>query len=203
MPLLPGSPAIAAGNVNLIPAGTTTDQRGQPRLLNGKVDIGAFESQGFTMTSFPGSTPQSADIGTNFANPLGVTVTANNPVDPVDGGIVTFIAHPAANGASAIFSASSAVIAGGQASVTAAPDNITGTYQVDAVASGHVRFVRSDQHRHAVHQSRCEYDGRLACSRSWPFELARSRSRSPISIAQETRRSRSIPPFSPAPRRST
>ena len=135
MPLLPGSPAIAAGNVSLIPIGTTTDQRGEPRTLSGTVDIGAFESQGFTITVVPGSTPQSADIGTAFANPLAVTITANNPVEPVDGGIVTFIAHPAASGASAIFSASSAVIVGGEASVTAAPDNATGEYQVDAVAS--------------------------------------------------------------------
>ena len=40
-----------------------------------------------------GSTPQSADIGTAFANPLAVIVTANNPVEPVDGGIVTFVAN--------------------------------------------------------------------------------------------------------------
>jgi Bacterial Ig-like domain (group 3)/MBG domain (YGX type)/Domain of unknown function (DUF4214)/Right handed beta helix region len=136
MPLLPGSPAIAAGNVALIPAGITTDQRGQPRLLNGKVDIGAFESQGFTLTVIPGSTPQSADVGTNFANPLGVTVTANNAVDPVDGGVVSFVAHPAATGASAVLSAPSATIASGRTSVTAAPNAVTGTYVVNAVDLG-------------------------------------------------------------------
>ena len=136
MPLLPGSPAIAAGNLDLIPPGATTDQRGEPRLLNGNVDIGAFESQGFTLTVVPGSTPQSADIGTTFANPLAVTVTANNAIEPVNGGVVNFVAHPAADGASAFFFASSAVISGGQASVTAAPNNATGEYDVDAVASG-------------------------------------------------------------------
>ncbi len=43
MALLPGSPAIAAGNVALIPAGITTDQRGPgyARVVNGNVDIGA------------------------------------------------------------------------------------------------------------------------------------------------------------------
>ena len=134
--LLPGSPAIGGGNVNLVPSGITTDQRGEPRFLNGNVDIGAFESQGFTLTVNTDSTPQSADIGTTFANPLAVTVTANNPLEPVDGGIISFAAVPAANGASAILSSSTAVIASGQASITAAPDNILGEYQVNATLSG-------------------------------------------------------------------
>ncbi len=43
--LLPGSPAIDAGDNTLIPAGVTTDQRGTgyARIENGTVDIGAFE----------------------------------------------------------------------------------------------------------------------------------------------------------------
>ena len=42
--LLPGSPAINAGDNSLIPAGITTDQRGAPRINGGTVDIGAVES---------------------------------------------------------------------------------------------------------------------------------------------------------------
>ena len=68
-----------------------------------------------------------------------MTVTANNPVEPVDGGVVTFVANPAANGASAIFLAPSAVIAGGQAAVTAAPNNVDGSYTVVTSASGRPR----------------------------------------------------------------
>ncbi len=45
MALLPGSPAIDAGNNALIPNGVTTDQRGYARIVNGTVDIGAFEAQ--------------------------------------------------------------------------------------------------------------------------------------------------------------
>jgi len=41
--LLLGSPAINAGNNSLIPSGITTDQRGYQRIVNGTVDIGAFE----------------------------------------------------------------------------------------------------------------------------------------------------------------
>ena len=131
MALLPGSPAIDAGTSTGIP---TTDQRGLGRV--GAVDIGAFESQGFTLTTVAGSTPQTSNIGTAFANPLAVSVTANNPVEPVNGGVVTFVANPAANGATAGFSTPSAVIASGQAATTAAPDNIDGSYQVVASASG-------------------------------------------------------------------
>ena len=69
MALLPGSPAINAGASGPnIPA---NDQRGLGRV--GAVDIGAFESQGFTFTVVPGSTPQTAMIGTAFANPLAVS----------------------------------------------------------------------------------------------------------------------------------
>jgi parallel beta-helix repeat protein len=43
MALLPASPAIDTGSNSAIPAGVTTDQRGQPRIINGTVDSGAVE----------------------------------------------------------------------------------------------------------------------------------------------------------------
>ena len=51
MALLPGSPAIEAGDITQIPIDPstglplTTDQRGLARTVNGNVDIGAFELQ--------------------------------------------------------------------------------------------------------------------------------------------------------------
>ncbi len=45
MALLPGSPAIDAGDNALVPSGVTTDQRGYTRIADGTVDIGAFEVQ--------------------------------------------------------------------------------------------------------------------------------------------------------------
>jgi parallel beta-helix repeat protein/predicted outer membrane repeat protein len=131
MPLLPGSPAIDAGTSTGAPA---TDQRGEGRL--GPVDIGAFESQGFTLTAVAGSAPQTSNVGTPFANLLAVTVTANNALEPVDGGIVSFVAHPETSGATAIFSALSAVITGGQAAISAEPNNALGSYDVVASATG-------------------------------------------------------------------
>ena len=128
--LLPGSPAIGAGASGAgIP---TTDQRGQPR--TGHVDIGAFQSQGFTLNPVTGSTPQSARFGTAFAHPLAVAVTAVNSVEPVDGGIISFAA-PAAGG-SAVLSAATAVIASGQASVTATANTSAGAYTVTTAAAG-------------------------------------------------------------------
>jgi hypothetical protein len=130
MPLLPGSPAIDAGASGLdVPA---ADQRGLSRV--GGVDIGACESQGFSFAPVPGSTPQASNIGTAFAHPLAVTVTANNSAEPVNGGRVRFIAGPAANGATAVFVDPSAVIANGRAALTAAPNNVPGSYAVVAGA---------------------------------------------------------------------
>jgi parallel beta-helix repeat protein len=130
MPLLPGSPAIGAGATVGAPA---TDQRGEPRA--GHVDLGAFQSQGFTLTPVAGSTPQSALLGTAFEKPLAVTVTANNPVEPVNGGVVSFAVTPA-DGASAALSAPSAVIANGQDSATATANATPGTYTATATAAG-------------------------------------------------------------------
>ena len=169
MALLPGSPAIDAGRQRR-PASPRPTSAACGRV--GAVDIGAFESQGFTLTVVPGSTPQTSHIGTAFANPLAVSVTANNPVEPVNGGVVTFVAHPAANGATALFSTSSAVIANGQAAVTAAPNNIDGSYTVVASASGSLRLVRSDQHRHGLRGPGREYDERFPRPGRRPAEPA-------------------------------
>ncbi|WP_165230648.1 choice-of-anchor Q domain-containing protein [Aquisphaera insulae] len=133
MPLLPGSPAIDAGTAVDAPA---TDQRGLPRV--GGVDIGAFESQGFVFTPVAGSTPQTAVVGTAFSKPLAVSVTANNPVEPVDGGVVTYTAPTA--GASATLPAIDAVISGGLAGLTATANQVIGGYAVAATAAGASAF---------------------------------------------------------------
>jgi hypothetical protein len=104
--LLPGSRAIDAGDNCVTDAAhcgdanipqLTTDQRGFARQVNGTVDIGAFESSGFTLTATSG-TPQSATIGSAFASPLIASITGVGS-EPVNGGIVTFTAP--ASGASA------------------------------------------------------------------------------------------------------
>jgi len=131
MALLPGSPAIDAGS-SAYENSSKTDQRGEP--IVGAPDIGAFESQGFTITVSSGNN-QSANINTAFANPLVVSVTANNPVEPVAGGVITFTVP--ASGASAVLKGSPATIGSdGKASVTATANATAGTYTVSASATG-------------------------------------------------------------------
>ena len=138
MALLPGSPAIGGGASG--PGVPTSDQRGQARPNTGAVDIGSFQSAGFVLTPANGSTPQSAVATTIFPKPFAVTVRANDPIEPVDGGVVSF-AVPTA-GASATLSATTAIIESGQAagtptaSVTAMANNKPGTYIATATAAG-------------------------------------------------------------------
>ena len=65
-----------------------------------------------------------------------MTVTANNPIEPVNGGVVTFVSPSRGQWSTAIFPAPSAVIANGQAAITAAPNNVDGSYSVVGSASG-------------------------------------------------------------------
>ena len=109
------------------------DQRGQPRA--GLVDIGAFQSQGFTLTLASSSAFQSAPINTNFASPLAVTVTAINSVEPVNGGVVSFAVTPVGS-ASATLSAATSTITGAKASVTTTANGTIGQYLVTATAAG-------------------------------------------------------------------
>jgi hypothetical protein len=123
MALLPGSPAIGAGSST---SRGSTDQRGNSRV--GATDIGAFESQGFSIAVSSGNY-QSALVNTAFAQPLVVSVTANNAAEPVTGGLITFTAP--ASGASAVLSGSPAIIGSdGRASVTATANGTAGTYTV-------------------------------------------------------------------------
>ena len=134
IPLLPGSLALDAGsNADVA---TATDQRGFARITNGTVDIGAFESRGFTLSVVPGSSPQSAVVGTGFANRLAVVVSSPFG-EPVAGGTVAFGVTPASNGAGATFDAALAVIAAdGRASVAATANGIAGSYAAAASAGG-------------------------------------------------------------------
>jgi len=79
MALLPGSPAIDAGNTSLAP---TTDQRGFPRPAGLGADIGAFEYGSVLLAPPQVSTSPATDVSTNSANlngtvnPIGWPTTA-------------------------------------------------------------------------------------------------------------------------------
>lgn len=133
--LLPGSLAIDTGDqaaCSALQDGTgnplTTDQRGAgfARTVNGRCDIGAFESKGFTVTASGGS-GQSTPINTAFANPLTATVTANDPNLTVTAGNVTFTVTPAPGGAQATF--------GPLGGCTVSADMLTATCPLDATGT--------------------------------------------------------------------
>ncbi|CAG0937303.1 partial Collagenase ColH, partial [Thermoflexales bacterium] len=130
MALLPGSAAIAATSTNC----PLTDQRGVAR--DSTCDIGAFESQGFTLGTLTG-TPQSASVNTAFAQPLGLSVTSAFG-EPVAGGLISFTAHPAVNGASfaEVTPFTKTIGASGAVSATVTANGLTGSYTVTASASG-------------------------------------------------------------------
>ncbi len=130
--LLPGSPALDAGS-NALDGGATTDQRGDPRIIHGTVDIGAFESQGFTVTVSAGNN-QSTRVNTPFGSALAVTVSSSAG-EPVAGGVVKFTAP--SSGASAVLSATRVTLNGsGKGSVTATANKVAGSYKVAVSAGG-------------------------------------------------------------------
>ncbi len=128
LPLLPGSVAINAGTNVSAP---TNDQRGIARVVS--VDVGAFESRGFSLTQTSGS-PQTAVISTAFASPLIATVASTNS-EPVQGGVVRFTA-PGAGASATLGSATATIAANGQASTSAAANATIGSYTVSANMQG-------------------------------------------------------------------
>ena len=90
VPIL-GSPAICNGSASLIPNSVTADQRGLPNasttypgLANPCVDIGAVETQGYTISL--STLPSSLTTGLVISPAPVVTVTANNLVEPLGSG---------------------------------------------------------------------------------------------------------------------
>jgi hypothetical protein len=85
MALLPGSPAVDAGDNSGAPA---TDQRGLPRIVAGTIDIGAFEVQIGAATRLVLSAPAGAHPGVPFT----ITVTARDAYGHDATGTLTYAA---------------------------------------------------------------------------------------------------------------
>jgi hypothetical protein len=135
---LPGSPALDAGSNALAVDSNgnplTTDQRGLPRIVNGTVDIGAFESSGFSIRDAGGNF-QGGQVGQAFTIPLTVQVNSKHN-EPVAGGVVTFTAP--ATGASALLTPTQATISSaGLASTLASANTSAGGYIVTASVNPH------------------------------------------------------------------
>jgi CSLREA domain-containing protein len=151
--LLPGSPAINAGSNANLPADTfdldgdsnaaeplPVDQRGTGfnRMVNTTVDIGAFESRGFTIAA-TGGTPQSTTIANTFAIPFSATVSSSFG-EPVANGIITFAAPvggPTGTFSGSVSTMTAATNSSGVATATTFLANGTaGSYIVTAGGNG-------------------------------------------------------------------
>src|SRR6266568_2127661 len=84
--LLPGSPAIGAGDPTNAPA---TDQRGFTRRVNGTIDIGAYELQSAAVAQLVLSVPSSATAGAPFSVTVAALDNSGNAVAAYTG-TVTF-----------------------------------------------------------------------------------------------------------------
>ncbi|MGA1368755.1 MAG: beta strand repeat-containing protein, partial [Blastocatellia bacterium] len=128
----PGSPALDKGTSDGAPA---TDARGVARGgSQGPVDIGAYESRRYTI-ALQGGANQEATIGSNFGQPLSVTVTANDPAEPINGGEITFVSPSSGPGLNV--QSQKVTISDESATMNAATANfIAGNYAVTAQANG-------------------------------------------------------------------
>jgi filamentous hemagglutinin family protein len=129
--LLPGSPAINRGSSSDSSSdggSLATDQRGIS-VVDGVRDIGAFESQGFTIALIEGSF-QTTSTNQSFVTPLTVRVSSDFD-EPVAGGTVTFL--PPGAGPSAVLNPNPAIIGSdGIVSVDATANEVAGVYDVVA-----------------------------------------------------------------------
>jgi hypothetical protein len=126
-PLLPGSPAIDAGDSLACPL---TDARGVGRV--GTCDIGAYESRGFTFTN-PSGMSQTTYIYTAFHAPVALSVTSAYS-EPVDGGWVIFSAPESGPGTQP--SVYTATIQGSSVTQTVIANGIVGTFTITARSNG-------------------------------------------------------------------
>jgi uncharacterized repeat protein (TIGR01451 family) len=135
LPLLPGSPAIDAGDATICAAAPVAgvDQRGVVRPQGAACDIGAFESRGFSVTASGGS-EQRAAIGAAFAQPLTLTV-ASATAEPVVGGQIVFTA-PVSGASLAPVTITATVDATGSVSAAVTANQAVGGYSVGGAAHG-------------------------------------------------------------------
>ncbi|HET6248007.1 MAG TPA: Ig-like domain repeat protein [Tepidisphaeraceae bacterium] len=102
--MLPGNgPAVGGGSIAVLPAGTTTDQRGAPRTVNGKLDIGAVELQqapGLSITNIASTGNVTAGSGATLSYVITVTNTGSTLAtgvvvsDPLPAGLTFLSSTP-------------------------------------------------------------------------------------------------------------
>jgi hypothetical protein len=129
VPLLPDSAAMDVASSGLCP---DEDARGIDRLQGDGCDIGAYESQGYTLEISDGD-DQSAIIGVQFGSPLEVTLDNPDGLE-LDGYEVTFTGP--SSGAGITPATQTVKTNAGVASFTPTANDTVGEYRVSAEMSG-------------------------------------------------------------------
>ncbi len=129
MALMPGSPAIDAGNACL-----SADQRGVARPQIAACDIGAFESRGFNLT-YGGGSGQSTLVHLAFSDPLSLMVSSSFG-EPVDGGQVVLTGP--GSGAGINPTIYTATISSGAVTQIVRANSTPGSYTVSADMPGNL-----------------------------------------------------------------
>lgn len=142
--LLPGSPAIDAGDATVC-AAVRADQRGVTRPQGAACDIGAFEARGFNLAVYAGDNQRTL-IGLTLGAPLVAAISGPPAVaaaapftDPVEGGRVVFTAP--SSGAGALPTVYTATITAATAVVTPTANLTPGRYLITAGAIGAIAPV--------------------------------------------------------------
>jgi hypothetical protein len=139
MALLPGSPAVSAGDVTGAPA---FDQRGFARIVGGTIDIGAFEVQSAGLaTHLAVEAPASTPAGMPFA----ITVTALDDFSQPATGYTGTVHFVASNGAMADYTFTAADAGqhtfSGLVLQRAQTLTVTGTDTANALLTGSTTFT--------------------------------------------------------------
>jgi hypothetical protein len=133
--LLPGSPAIDAGDAAACASAPVNglDQRGVGRPQGASCDVGAFESQGYSL-HLSGGDQQLAAINTPFPQPLQVTVREDvSDVAVGPGTLITFSA-PSSGASLVTTNFTTTTDANGVALASVTANGLTGAYVVTATA---------------------------------------------------------------------
>ena len=129
VPLLPDSAAFDVASSGICP---DEDARGVDRPQGDGCDIGAYESQGFSL-EIGGGNDQSAVIGIQIGSPLTVTLDSPDGLE-LDGYEVTFTGPT--SGAGITPATKTAATSAGVASFTPTANDTVGEYRVSAAMTG-------------------------------------------------------------------
>ncbi|WP_164689366.1 right-handed parallel beta-helix repeat-containing protein [Herpetosiphon llansteffanensis] len=132
MALLPGSPAIDAGDSAVC---ALTDQRGIARPHGVGCDLGAFESQGFSLSILAGN-HQVADLASALPLALRIQAVANAANEPVGGGGVLTLSAPSSGASLNTPTLTTTLAINAQASILPIANTMSGSYSVTASLQG-------------------------------------------------------------------